>query len=162
MNKQKLTLYDWDWQNLRVSLLKSSPGEGGFTGLEGTRANLAALKNYLGTKPSKDKLWRVLNLLNAVRMGNSGQGKRGSEHDKLVAEFRDRVSEQYKTAQGDFQPPSEESLRVALAGASTEDLQRVAANLGIRKKLHSASKHREELGYFLGLLQEELDKRQGP
>jgi hypothetical protein len=35
------------------------------------------------------RLYRVINCLNAVRMGNSGQQQAGSEHDQLVLKARD-------------------------------------------------------------------------
>ena len=168
LNPQKLTLYSTPWQILRVSLLKGNQGgaqgAGGFTTPQGTQANIERLRTYLGESPNVDQLWRVLNLLNAVRMGNSGQGKWESEHDKLVVGFRDEVQKLYNDLKGKgaakFTPPTEAQMKIELASASADDLQRVATNLGVRNKLHANSPNRRELQFYLGLLMTELEKRQ--
>ena len=159
MNSQRLTLYDVEWQILRVNLLKGNQkGGGGFTTPEGTKANITRLKTYLGKSPSVDKLWRVLNLLNAVRMGNSGQGKAGSDHDNAIKDYRDEVQVLYNKAEKKFSPPSESTIKVQLGHASTEELKKVAANLGMRNKLRGGP-NRPELAWFLGILKTELDSR---
>jgi hypothetical protein len=101
----KNVLYDVEWQALRVSLLatnaKGSANEGGFATVPGTQKNLEMLNKYFidGASVSTDeaalRVWRILNLLNATRMGYSGQGRKGSTQDVLVQKFRDRIQEFY-------------------------------------------------------------------
>ena len=116
----KKVLYRPSWQKLRVSCLAQNHPNGGFNTLEGTTDNLARLNNYIQDTMGSDinaapqyvqeecarmrfslqeeracRIWRVLNLLNATRMGYSGQGKRGSEMDRAVEAYRNVVQQWY-------------------------------------------------------------------
>lgn len=103
-------LYRPSWQSLRVSLLKENRLDGGWTTVAGTEANIVQLERYVsgytseyrqtmidesramgyGTEHEEcARLYRVINCLNAVRMGNSGQGLKGSSQDKSVLGARD-------------------------------------------------------------------------
>jgi len=90
----KENLYNVEWQKIRVSLLSYFPT------VEGTKRNINILQTYL--KSPKDdydeylKLWRVINLLNAVRMGYSGQGIADSEQDDLIVDFRSGLQTRYQ------------------------------------------------------------------
>lgn len=110
-------LYRPSWQRLRVSFLSTNHPEGGFTTIAGTNDNLKRLDNYLhdgnpehvadwtkaenlrmGFTDEEEyacRIWRALNLLNAVRMGYSGQMKRGSDHDEAVRQYRDSIQPLY-------------------------------------------------------------------
>lgn len=103
-------LYRPSWQALRVSLL-AKHGNGWIT-VEGTKKNIAMLNHYVtmddellfeqGVREASSmgyafeqeravRLYRVINLLNATRMGNAGQGQKDSPHDQLVMEYRNSL-----------------------------------------------------------------------
>jgi len=102
-------LYRPSWQALRVSFLKENRNDGGWTTATGTEANLYRLVDYVslnaetvdefaleaksmgyGVRQEEAvRLYRAINCLNAVRMGNSGQGDAGSSRDQVVLEVRD-------------------------------------------------------------------------
>lgn len=152
MQAQKLTLYNVSWQALRVSLL------GKWTSTAGTVANLRDLEVYLAQSPAAERLsrlWRVLNALNAVRMGNSGQGAANTERDVLVREFRDKVSVEYAVAKraGTFVVDTPETIRAEWKMLSPFVRAAILDNLGRRQKLHKDSPHRPELAHFLSLVQ---------
>lgn len=154
MNAQKQSLYNVSWQCLRVRML------GGWTTVEGTQRNIAALRAYLQIPRLSERhtrLWRVLNLLNAVRMGNSGQGKAGSEHDQLVRDFRDQVSAQYKALKAAggvlFVVDSDTKVLEDWRALPEQDRQNVLHNLRDRSDKHKRSKHREELNHFINVVE---------
>lgn len=155
MNAHKQVLYNVAWQKLRVSLL------GGWTSVKGTRENIDKLSNYVDAATSDaerlSRLWRVLNCLNAVRMGNSGQGKAGSVHDLLVLEFRVLVSRLYDNAKGDdiaFVVDSNEKVRQDWLQLDKASQKAILDNLSTRQRLHASSQHRTELANFLSIIRE--------
>lgn len=104
LNKQRLCLYDLEWQALRVSLL------GKWTNNRDVARNTDALSTYLYGDGSflhkamngfkaldllASRQYRVLNLLNAVRMGYHGMMYVNSEIDDMVVDIRDMVQDQY-------------------------------------------------------------------
>jgi hypothetical protein len=114
----KTVLYRPSWQRLRVSCLGVNHPNGGFTTTEGTQDNLNRLNNYLtdaaveltipeyvaqenlrmGFTDDEEfacRVWRILNLLNATRMGYSGQGQKGSPMDVAVEQYRDSIQGLY-------------------------------------------------------------------
>ena len=105
MTIQKDVLYDVEWQVLRVSCLKDFHPKGGWIKTEGVKDNLDRLNDYI-TKSGLTwqeyfrRSWRVLNCLNAVREGYSGQGRADDYNDKLVTEFRDFVQKLYRQLKG--------------------------------------------------------------
>jgi hypothetical protein len=108
-------LYDAAWQKLRVSCLSQNHRAGGFSTAAGTQDNLNRLNQYLDPTSIKQafdagavnpavktldeeyrcRIWRVLNLLNATRMGFRGQGKAGIAEDQAVGQYRDSIMEQH-------------------------------------------------------------------
>ena len=90
-------LYDVNWQRLRVSLL------GKFVTPEGMKDNLNRLDQYIkeASDPQETfhRLWRAVNLLNAVRMGFSGMDLYGSKQDKFLLIQRAVWAQQYKAMQ---------------------------------------------------------------
>lgn len=150
---RKQSLYWPRWQAIRVGLL------GGWTTLEGTRRNLATVKNYLqaaaGTEMETTATWQVLNLLNAVRMGNSGQGTAGSQWDTEVLRFREQLSKRYRElvdAGGQLVVPTDDQVRQGWASLSPVVQQSIVRNLTKRRELHATSAYREELSWFLRLV----------
>lgn len=97
MNQQKLCLYDVEWQALRISLL----GRWNNIGTAADNSVVNMLDRYLWQGPiSSDdiiasRLYRVLNLLNAVRMSNHGSGHVGSTSDDMVVVYRDGIQDNY-------------------------------------------------------------------
>lgn len=111
----KSVLYRPSWQKLRVSCLAQNHPQGGFNTNEGTQDNLMRLNNYIGDAASlvegvkqenlrmgftqeeeyACRIWRVLNLLNAVRMGYHGIGRVGTPGDEAVRKYRDSVQLQH-------------------------------------------------------------------
>lgn len=147
MNDKKQALYWPLWQKLRVSLL------GGWTTLEGTKANIDLLNRYLENWDDVTRLWQVTNLLAAVRMGNSGQGRSGSEHDRLVLAFRERVSKAYAAVKDrSLRVPTEAEVRRDWALLTPTQQAAVLGNLTKRRELHADSPHREELSWFLDIV----------
>lgn len=104
MTGMRSVLYEFDWQKIRVQCLRKHNFKGGWTTKEGVEHNLKSLDQYLmwsemsGTEESL-RTYRVVNLLNATRMGYSGQRWGASQDEKdlinslddLVCEFRDET-----------------------------------------------------------------------
>jgi hypothetical protein len=102
-------LYDVWWQKMRCSCLAAHHQNGGFTTGAGTLDNLQRLNQYLSPEsvdlhrpPNVSaeeekacRVWRVLNLLNATRMGYQGMNLGGSEMDQAVQQYRDQLQPQY-------------------------------------------------------------------
>jgi hypothetical protein len=152
MKDNKLTLYDVKWQALRVGLL------GNWTSYEGAVKNLERLTNYIEEQnTSISSLWRVLNLLNAVRMGYSGQKLKGSAQDKLVQLFRNKIQPTYRLLQASgakFDIPTRRQITEDWRALTEEQRTAIYANLSKRRDLHSHSEHRDELRWFLDLVWE--------
>lgn len=73
-------LYDTTWQCLRVSCLGAYNDKGGWQTVEGTKSNIEVLSQYVhsvsrSSEEHKLRLYRVINCLNAIRMGLQGQEK---------------------------------------------------------------------------------------
>lgn len=150
MKAQKLTLYNVEWQSLRVSLL------GSWNDSKGVESNIIKLLCYLHGDINISKLWRALNLLNAVRMGYNGQGLINSEMDNLVKTFRDAIQALYRQAQNDgheFEVDSADQIRKDWKQLSSIERILIHDNLSARLEAHKESKHREELRWFLGIIQ---------
>lgn len=93
MSTSKAVMYDVGWQVMRVDMLDTWKTE--------YKDNLVELSLYMSAPESEGvervrRYWRVLNYLNAIRMGFSGQGLRDHPCDVAVKEFRDAVSKGYR------------------------------------------------------------------
>lgn len=151
MLDSKLVMYNVEWQALRVSLLGNWPT------VQGATENLAKLDAYLGNEPNKSKLWRVLNLINATRMGYSGQGLKGTPQDDLVKSFGTEVRSKYnlrcvKHLHDKFEVDTEAKILADWAQLSEEVQKKIRKNLAGRLKAHSTSEHRDELRWFLDII----------
>lgn len=141
-----------EWQALRVDL------RGSWTTLAGTETNLERLVSYLKrSKFTVSSLWRVLNLLNAVRMGYSGQGRAGSPEDKLVVRLRNQVSRRYHSAKlRVFEVPTRKEIEKEWSKLTT--FQQAAIYLDLRDRLNKGgAEHRQELAWFVKILEELAD-----
>jgi hypothetical protein len=116
VNEQRLLLYCSRWQALRVGCLKAYSNDGGWTTTEGTERALQQLGEYTGDGGTVEntlvRLWRVINCLNAVRMGYSGQGLRGTESDQLVTAVRNELQQTQRYIQ--LQTPVPRKLNLLL------------------------------------------------
>lgn len=156
LSPQKMALYDVAWQAMRVSFL------GKWNTPEGAADNLARLIKYIehahnGTDGDEvlSRLWRGLNLLNAVRMGYSGQGLTGSDMDQSVVRVRNMISKFYhdvKKRGYKFKVPTRREVEAAWPKISEETRQLIKDNLGKRQALHALSEYRDELGWFLATI----------
>jgi hypothetical protein len=155
----KQILYDVEWQTLSTQLLAKNNDTEGWATLFGASSNLKRLNVYLGKEPSLAKVWRVLNLLDAVRMGYSGQCRKESPQDMLVKKERDRLSKIYKnmSSSSSFEISSEEETIMDIKKAPKEDLQKVYEDLYARWDKHRDSSYRNELRRFLDLIEEHTD-----
>jgi hypothetical protein len=175
-------LYRPSWQVLRVSFLKGNRKDGGWTTGEGTRKNLAEIDAYVhGSGRFQDqllieastmgwseqhemaaRLYRTINCLNAVRMGYSGQGLKGSIIDDLVLDVRNKFqSEQtisyhrqltFATQRWDWRIIKKELEWVYSVSRMTFD--EVENNLFWRMKKAQETANRPELEVFLRLMDE--------
>ena len=163
MNMQRLFLYSSYWQGLRVGMLAEHSTVGGWTTVTGTEQNLEKCWRYIDQRDITAeqyylRLWRVLNALNAVRMGYSGQGKANSAPDKLVLEARLELSDTYQQYKDLIGPMTLHSCGYASLGAfqdeTTKELRalvltvrhRILDNLQHRQQLHN---DRTELNWYI-------------
>jgi len=155
----KVVVYNIPWQLLRIQLLARYSEKGGFDTVEGVRENIQKLKNYIGGKSDINKVWRVLNLLNATRMGYAGQDEIGSPKDKLLVKYRDQISETYKNLKEtqEFKPDTDSDIRADVRKAAPELLEKVYRDLRSRLKEQpaDAGPARERLQHFLKLIEKE-------
>jgi hypothetical protein len=164
MNIQKMCLYNFEWQLLRVNL--------NFTDADTTRASIETLEEYLakpltGYDTRTNRLWRVLNLYNAVRMGHSGQRILSKTPEKkldieakdnLIIEARRQVSWEYHSTSSKRFAWDRESEVLAIQAAEWEDVNKVLASLNKRnkfatvKKRMDTTKTRPELLQYIDIL----------
>ena len=166
MNNQKAVLYDVEWQTLRVNTLTQNNEYGGWNTVEGVKENVNKLSTYiLNTRDKQEyfyRLWRVLNMLNAVRMGYSGTKQVDTTQDNLVKAFRDDVSQEYhKRVDDGMQFDSWDWELVAknltmLKQKSPEDFNKIYKNLTGRRntteKNRGTLSFRPELVKFIELM----------
>lgn len=164
MRKHLVLLYDVEWQTLRVSCLQKNSATGGWVTAEGVTQNLERMRAYLlqGENDPAElqrRRWRVLNALNAVRMGYSGQQRFHTSLSGAVQQLRDEVSDAYKASKVPLTYPGtadtfeayEVLVRRQLAATTLKQLLDIQRNLQTRNALHQ---DRPELNWFLGLMRE--------
>ncbi len=115
MNAQRQSLYHMEWQALRIQLL------GNWHSSPQICQNLVMLNKYIYTACSMDSLdmlmtreYQVVNLLDAVCMGYSGQGHGGGPLDLAVKGGRQIFQNAYRRLTGEghkFVVPTEEEIR---------------------------------------------------
>ena len=155
----KVVVYNIPWQLLRIQLLSRFSEKGGFDTVEGVTENIQKLKSYIGGKSDINKVWRVLNLLNATRMGYAGQEEIGSAKDKLLVKYRDQISETYQNLKEsqEFKPDSDADIRADVRKATPELLDKVYRDLRsrLKEKPVGAGAARARLEHFLKLIEKE-------
>jgi hypothetical protein len=157
MTLHKEVLYDVKWQSLRVDLL------GDFRNFEGTKVNVGRLSGYI--RSAKDKIekgrriWRVLNLLNAVRMGYHGQKLVGTLQDKYITLFRNSVQEQREKYEDIGKEWDWNKVKDDVSNMDDFTRKQILKNLKSRVKMShyktGSTKNRPELMKFIGLLEGE-------
>lgn len=98
-------LYDVEWQVIRVNML------GTWNDIKKAKQNYEVLIDYVlesSGSERKRRAWRVINYLNAIRMGYSAQGKTGSDVDDLLCAEREifqaqaRICDKYEFGEWDW------------------------------------------------------------
>lgn len=174
MRDTLLVLYNIPWQRLRVSTLKKyqHPALGGWTTLEGTEANIKNLNEYLENASSDEekyvRSWRILNMLDAIRMGHHGQQTQLTPPDERVVKYAAVIRNLHRKLKSRYGPITlqtagsasfeafEKTIRRQLSIIPKDDrlLLGVYYNLRDRQKKHS---DRAELNWFLELLTDEVE-----
>jgi hypothetical protein len=173
-------LYRPSWQALRVSMLGEYEAAGGWNTFTGAGNNVKRLKHYvifsdfayeahtMGYAWEFEKsirLYRVINCLNAVRMGYSGQGLQGSNVDKLVRQTRDdfqamQTTMYYKHIELAVQNWKDSIIKAELEVLRKQDPQHFfAVEKNLKSRLVNARKRpsttvRPELESFLKMMRE--------
>lgn len=95
MSYAKANLYDIYWQALRASLLTKFVTEDGMKdNLE--KLDAYRLKSVPGTYGRFIRLWRIINLLNGVRMGFHGMKLVDTPVDMMLLAFRSNMQKEYQ------------------------------------------------------------------
>ena len=156
----KQVIYNVPWQILRVQLLNEYNPDAGFDDLAGVRKNIKRLKKYLGKMQDINKVWRVLNLLNAVKFGY-GKKDKGTDKEKAITKFQKAVSEKYKELKKtqEFKVEPKEEIIKDLKKAPRKWLELVYENLTSRYEGAKTPENRPELKDFILLLKKEMKKQ---
>lgn len=168
MNNQRACLYDVPWQRIRVSMLTQYNTTGGWVTIDGAVQNIQTLRQYslakIREKPALlQRLWRILNMYNAVRMGYSGTNLKGSVQDQKVKTERDHIKKMYHDLKAYIDFPAWDWKAVIvdlrqLKKGYPEEFRQIQNNLTVRlktaKKRKGNQTDREELEYFLKLMKE--------
>lgn len=147
MHVHKLCLYNFDWQILRVGL--------NFTNADNVQVTVKKLEEYLESPLSEDdtrlnRLWRILNLLNATMMGYRGQRKRFSDKperiemldmlEAIITSYRSIIQQEYQLfKEKEFHWDYAAELE-RLKSASLDNLLSVRESLGKRRKFATDKK----------------------
>lgn len=158
-DKMLAYLYDVEWQIVRVNML------GTWNKMATARKNYAALRSYyekaVGGQEEKRRLWRIVNYLNAVRMGYSGQLMYGSDVDKLLVVERKFFQEEYaavdNVAIGKWDWDKVKTDLRYLVALDLKMFNAIYNNLDLRRKTTIKRRgdldHRNELVIMLGLME---------
>lgn len=152
MKASKQTLYDPRWQVVRMRV------KGGWTKMFSVQENLKTLQKYLAENEySRSALWRVVNLLNAVRMGHHGMGIEQETVSGLVRTWRAHWSIllKQKAHEMAFEVLSDEETLRLWREIGLEDQIAIAGDLLHRWQLHPNKETRPELRHFLDLIESE-------
>lgn len=168
MQIQKMALYNIDWQVLRVSL--------SFSSMETVQASCNKLLEYMnddiiGYDTRSNKLWRVINLLNAAVMGLNGQLKLAKTEEReevvkamitFIQMFRTSWQEEYHSSDKQFR--WDEAIEWSFLEATPRaEVEKVLQSLVKRKnfaaefKKMQVSKTRPELLKYLEMLHARLN-----
>lgn len=143
----KNTVYSPLWQWERIQMLGYWKAD--------ILKNLERCEKYLGDKRDISKLYRVLNMLNAVRMGYHGMGLVDTTNDQRLIAYRDTVQtayEQLKSEGFELEEITEEQVRQEWALVPTFYRDLIVGDLTIRYIKSGKSKNREDLKWFLDII----------
>lgn len=147
---KKNVVYSPAWQELRIAL------KGKW--VAATKANIVLCREYIvANQFDLNCVWRVLNTLNAVRMGFHGMGIVGGDADKALVAFQKEVSDLYKlkTKGGaHLVPVTEDQVRLEWVELEPSMQEAILADVKKRLSLHSQSKHREDLRWFISIVED--------
>lgn len=152
----KNTVYDMEWQALRVSLL------GKWVTNIGAADNITRLRVYMETDMTVSKLWRIINLLNGTRMGFHGMKLIDTPMDKQLVTFRTEVQRLYKQMLRDgarHEELTEEHIREGWRKLDKPTQDKILLDLQKRLSLHQESLHREDLRWVIKILLDERTRK---
>lgn len=159
-------IYNVRWQTIRVSMLDSwNTTVAVVENIDELRSYLTEVYNSGNDAEYLTRCYRIINYMNAIRMGFSGQGFTGTNVDDLVLNFRIEVQK----AQADIiakiekgfhvEPIKWEDVEKDLRSLYYDDVnmfKEIKTDLGKRRgaalKRHNTDKHRPELLMFLDLM----------
>lgn len=144
---RKNVVYSPYWQRIRM-LCKGN-------WVKDIDQNIRMLEHYLGDRSDITRVWRVLNTLNATRMGFHGMQLIGSDVDRKLVEFRDELSALYTALAEDgheLVEVTEDQVRREWAELDLNIRRQIFDDLYIRYAKHNRSAHREDLQWFLNLV----------
>lgn len=173
MNYTKECLYDVEWQKLRCTLLGKWANE------SGVKQALKSLELYWGKPVEKHKaerVWRTLNLLNAVKLGWAQSKSTPSElAEAEVLEISNRLSLVHATYATSERPMETlwdwNKVIFDLTSCDVRMIKLIRSNL-MKRVAHAKRRfseegdagvrsRRPELCYFIDLLDMELMRREG-
>lgn len=164
MNDIRAVLYDTEWQFLRIRLKKS------WKTYDECVHNLSVLQVYVdraaaGSMERYFRLLRVINLLNALRMGLSGMGRMDSAESMLIEmvrlplqDERDELAKSFPVStlpEWDWEKQRVDLTKLCQADPVT--YQRLLADLQGRAEKHGIA-YRQELARYVELMREVLRK----
>ena len=159
-NAKRKTLYEFDWQVLRISL--------DFSTLEGFQDAHTRIEAYLERHNRRPRaLYKVINLMAAVAMGLHSITNSSKPRELLFAvqSYREELSVPYKKGDKVEDWSIDNEVRVAeLASYSSEDIHKVKRSLTLRWIQHEKSPKRfkntrPELDEYIHILERELIRR---
>jgi len=146
---KKNVVYSPHWQELRMAL------KGKWVGA--TAANIVLCREYIVLSQFEiTHIWRVLNILNAVRRGFHGMGIVGGDADKTLVEFQKEVSALYKQKKAEGKRLVEVTEQQVINEWSLleDDIKAdILKDVKQRLSLHSQSKHRDDLRWFIDIVE---------
>lgn len=164
MDTMRMQVYNARWQIIRASML------GTWTMLSSTVKNIEELQAYIdeaaaGSSEKAARLYRVINYMNAIRMGFHGQKMVGCYADEHVTEFRNKLQLIRDAMPADIQMPAIDTTKLRVEYESMYRENRAAfkdVHKDLKKRYTNASKrnrlNRPELEFMLDML-ETIDKR---
>lgn len=164
---KRLMVYDTDWQVIRVGTLSQNRSDGGWGSVAGVKLNIEMLRFYLNcaldAEDKQRRLYRIINMLNATRMGYNGTGLVGSEQDALVIGLRDELQAEANELQRNLGENwlvdvrtmyIDESRKLHTLFVENEEVfMQIYTNLSSRLRKHSSSIFRGELRWYVQLME---------
>jgi hypothetical protein len=147
---RKNVVYSPRWQALRISLL----GRWGF--IDGVHINMNVLRRRLDSENTVNNCWCALNLINGVMMGYHAQKTKYAEHIQILKILQNDVRSMYQEHlkyKNLLQEVTEEQVRREWGMLAEATKRSILTNLSHRLSRHEESEHREDLRWFLNIVE---------